>query len=210
MSLFLSRLQLNGLSRRAMAFVADPTFLHHSLYDLFKRESSGRILFRVDSNDAGPTVLIQSAIPPNWSELELNHADLLSVPASKEVEIAPNNGSALGFRLMARPMRVESTGKGNPRGPRRDLRKDDERLDWLHRKGESNGFRVRSCSLTIFSFGSIKSSVGFQAPGGSFTAVRFDGELVVTDAVKLREAVASGIGTQKAYGFGLLSLAPTR
>ena len=35
-----------------------------------------------------------------------------------------------------------------------------------------------------------------------------DGELIVTDAEKLRETVANGIGPQKAYGFGLLSLAP--
>jgi CRISPR system Cascade subunit CasE len=51
---------------------------------------------------------------------------------------------------------------------------------------------------------------GFRESGGAFTAVRFDGELGVTDAALLREAVANGIGTQKAFGFGLLSLAPVR
>lgn len=41
-------------------------------------------------------------------------------------------------------------------------------------------------------------------------AVRFDGVLIVTDAEKLRIAVCNGIGTQKAFGFGLLSIAPLR
>jgi len=41
-------------------------------------------------------------------------------------------------------------------------------------------------------------------------AVRFDGVLVVTDPHKLREAVANGIGQQKAFGFGLLSLARSK
>lgn len=45
---------------------------------------------------------------------------------------------------------------------------------------------------------------------GWLTAVQFDGVLVVTDPDKLREAVRNGIGPQKAFGFGLLSLAPLR
>jgi CRISPR system Cascade subunit CasE len=36
--------------------------------------------------------------------------------------------------------------------------------------------------------------------------VRFDGVLRVTDAARLVEAVRSGIGPAKAFGFGLLSL----
>jgi len=38
-------------------------------------------------------------------------------------------------------------------------------------------------------------------------AVQFDGRLRVTDPGALKEAVRSGIGSAKAYGFGLLSLA---
>ena len=38
--------------------------------------------------------------------------------------------------------------------------------------------------------------------------VRFDGTLQVTDARALARAVRDGIGPAKAFGFGLLSLAP--
>ena len=38
--------------------------------------------------------------------------------------------------------------------------------------------------------------------------VRFDGVLQVTDVGALVEAVRGGIGPAKAFGFGLLSLAP--
>ena len=41
----------------------------------------------------------------------------------------------------------------------------------------------------------------------TFASVLFDGELVVTDAELFRTALASGVGTSKAYGFGLLSIA---
>jgi CRISPR system Cascade subunit CasE len=101
---------------------------------------------------------------------------------------------------------VTSTGKGNPRGPRRDLRSDEERLEWIKRKGELSGFQVSTCGITVFSFRAVKSSVGFRAKSGSFAAAQFDGELIVTDEVLFKKAIESGIGTQKAYGFGLLSV----
>jgi len=43
-----------------------------------------------------------------------------------------------------------------------------------------------------------------------FGGVTFEGLLRVTDAGKLRDALARGIGPAKAYGFGLLSLGPPR
>lgn len=39
-------------------------------------------------------------------------------------------------------------------------------------------------------------------------AVRFDGLLRITDANAFRETLACGIGPGKAFGFGLLSVAP--
>ena len=185
---------------------ASPVKLHDELYGLFKRDTSGRILFRVDTDAGGPTVLLQSGSEPDWANLHLDSRDLRSKPESKGLELSPSVGTELTFRLLARPTRVSSTGKGNPRGPRRDLRTDDERLEWLHRKAELSGFRVTMCGLTMYTFPAVKSSVGYRAKGGTFSAVRFDGQLIVVDPVLLRTAVENGVGTQKAFGFGLLSL----
>ena len=41
----------------------------------------------------------------------------------------------------------------------------------------------------------------------TFGSVLFDGELEVNDANAFRAALRSGIGSGKAYGFGLLSIA---
>ena len=43
---------------------------------------------------------------------------------------------------------------------------------------------------------------------GEFLAVRFDGLLAVTDPALFRNTLQTGIGSAKAFGFGLLSLAP--
>ena len=143
---------------------------------------------------------------PNWGRLWLEDRDLRDAPATKPIALDVEPGTPLSFRLLARPARRTSTGKGNDPGPRRDLRTDEERLAWLHRKGEGRGFRVTTCGLTMMTFAAVHPGLSLRAKGGSFTAVRFDGELVVIDPDRLREAVAQGIGTQKAFGFGLLSL----
>jgi CRISPR system Cascade subunit CasE len=46
------------------------------------------------------------------------------------------------------------------------------------------------------------------AAHGTHSAVEFQGELTVTHPAQLRATVATGIGSAKAFGFGLLVLAP--
>ncbi|MCP4644356.1 MAG: type I-E CRISPR-associated protein Cas6/Cse3/CasE, partial [bacterium] len=42
----------------------------------------------------------------------------------------------------------------------------------------------------------------------TFGSVRFEGRLRVTEPEQFREILAAGMGSAKAYGFGLLSVAP--
>ena len=50
-----------------------------------------------------------------------------------------------------------------------------------------------------------ESSAGHRL---TFASVLFEGVLEVTDAERFRQALEQGIGSAKAYGFGLLSIAP--
>ncbi len=206
MSLFLSRVALSPYSPKAMALAGSPGELHRMVVALLDGREDSSFLFRVDPGERGPDLLIQSKTEPKWDRLGLEDRDLRDEPATKPLSFDVEPGTALSFRLLARPVRRTSTGKGNAPGPRRDLRTDEERLAWLHRKGDEGGFGVTMCGLTTMTFAAVHSGLSLRAKGGSFTAVRFDGELVVTDAEALQEAVAQGIGTQKAFGFGLLSL----
>lgn len=53
-----------------------------------------------------------------------------------------------------------------------------------------------------------KPVIGATALTLTFASARFDGVLVVTDAAAFRLALLHGIGTARAFGFGLLSLVP--
>lgn len=212
MSLYLSRVLTNSLSVQGMRLVESPERLHSFVCNLFvgDRVQSG-FLFRLDTTEAGPAILIQSQMPPDLSRVSLQRDALVQPPETKSLDFEPSVRDQFLFRLLTRPVKRASTGTGNKAGARHDLRTDEERLAWIRRKGELSGFRVLTCGLTIISFPAVHSGGRlFRDKGGSFDAVRFDGELAVTDPDKLREAVASGIGTQKAFGFGLLSVAPVR
>lgn len=225
MSLYLSRLCLNPLFAPALKLAANPELIHKKLLMTLPCQSkekplvahqpkTAEVLFRVDTSDSGPMLLIQSVDPPDWDALELAPRALREPPQTKRFEPSFAEGQRLSFRLLARPS-VRKSGdfgkKPNAKrksGPRNDCRNDEERLAWLRRKSGECGFAVESVGLTLLSFPAFKSAVPAREKGGSFTAVQFDGVLVVTDPDKLREAVRNGIGPQKAYGFGLLSLAP--
>jgi CRISPR system Cascade subunit CasE len=90
------------------------------------------------------------------------------------------------------------------KGKRRGLIDMDDILAWLARKAQVCGFEILSVGFERVYWYESRGGKHDKALGG----VQFDGILVVSDPDKLREAVRQGIGTQKAYGFGLLSLAP--
>ncbi len=107
-------------------------------------------------------------------------------------------------------------------GKRVDLRNEEEWWAWLRRKGESHGFRP----LAIHgSAGNRKAPGAAPAPSVpnaretlgtgnmpgrpeqgrrlTFASVLFEGVLKVTDRDAFLAALEQGIGSGKAYGFGL-------
>jgi CRISPR system Cascade subunit CasE len=113
-------------------------------------------------------------------------------------------GQLLAFRLRANPT-ARRTFDDKKR--RVGIYDEQEQLAWLKRKSEQGGFRLVSVRTTK------RDDVGGQIKRHGQThklklaAVRFDGFLQVTDPVRLRNVVRHGIGSGKALGFGLLSLA---
>jgi CRISPR system Cascade subunit CasE len=242
MNLYLSRLCLNPLFAPALRLAADPYELHRKLLDALPcgpkpkpltgdQPKTADLLFRVDTTDAGPVVLLQTNEQPDWDALELAPRALRCPPETKPYVLELTPGLRLSFRLLCQPAIRKSgqfgfkpNGKRKP-GPRRACRDDDQRMQWLHRKAGEGGFVTETVGLTLVEWGNTKR---LQAKGGDpietyeearkraassgdrqrLGAVRFDGILVVTAPDKFRLALRNGIGHAKAFGFGLLSLAP--
>jgi CRISPR system Cascade subunit CasE len=88
------------------------------------------------------------------------------------------------------------------------LYEEHQQIEWLERKGREAGFRVGT--LTVIPEGKVRDTI---RRNGSvveiqFLSTQFEGVLQVLDPDRLRCALAQGIGSAKAFGFGLLSVAP--
>jgi CRISPR system Cascade subunit CasE len=101
--------------------------------------------------------------------------------------------------------RLAIVEKGRKRG--RVIPLNGAEIDnWWTRRAQAAGLTViagRSETLDSVSGESRRGKV-------RHAITRFDGVAVVTDADAVREAVVTGIGRGKAFGCGMLSLAPAR
>ena len=86
------------------------------------------------------------------------------------------------------------------------LTKREDLVDWLKRKGEAGGFLVDVDSLRILS--GQREYFSKQGAKGLHASVDFEGVLKVTDSARFHEAFSRGVGPAKAFGFGLLIIAP--
>jgi CRISPR system Cascade subunit CasE len=183
---------------------------------------SQTVLWRLDGIRRGFVAYVQSSTKPDWSRLPADY--LVEAPQVRSLQpmfdaIAP--GRRFAFRLIGNPTRTvpqPDTKAANPdrrpHGRRVARRKPEEQLEWLIRKGEQHGFVIPSAHkgqpdvspspcLTLTS----RKRPGDKGPI-TLEPVRFDGHLIVTGADAFANALRLGIGHGKAYGCGLLSLAP--
>lgn len=209
MRLYLSRLSLNPANAQVRAELRSPYELHRTLSKAFATNTGGasdsgleRVLFRVE--EPGSTrsipVLVQSLTRPDWSRLTVP-GDYHAEPAAvKEFEPSFRPGQRLAFRLRANP-----TVKRN--GKRFGLYAAEEQAAWLKRKGAQGGFLPERFTALIEDRMLRMERRGERM---EFLAVRFDGVLRVLEPNSLLRVLAGGIGSAKAFGFGLLSLASLR
>jgi CRISPR system Cascade subunit CasE len=234
--MYLSRLYLNPRNRQVRDDLADRQELHRTVMSGFPRadgEARRRfsILYRLEVRRGTATLLVQSEAEPDWSNLKPGY--LGAPPACKRVDAAYEavaSGQTLRFRLHANP--TKRIPPANPRkrtGPRVELQREEDQLHWLRRKGEMGGFELLSVQAAP-ALQAGEGALGGEVPDVravsqakvigrrlrdhaghaklTFGSVLFDGELRVTDIERFREALRTGIGSGKAYGFGLLSIAP--
>jgi len=222
---YLTRLILNPRYHRVQHDLADCQRLHSTLLsgfpDLPGVEARARlgVLYRVEAPPSPLHILVQSAVAPAWSSLP--RAYVLAEPEIRRIDAsyaAIHDGQRLRFRLRANPtkrvLREETRGGKCWAGKRVNLVNEEDQLAWLGRKGEGGGFQLVSVQ-TSHGVPQVQATPRPRTRGDrdgrtlTFGSVQFDGVLSVTDADRFRHALTGGIGSGKAYGFGLLSVAAT-
>lgn len=228
--MILSRLALNPRSRDVVRDLADCQEMHRTILSAFPQASGPAraqfgVLFRIDyPQGRAPLLLVQSRERPDWSKLpRLYLARPFDIKDVSEAYASLKSDATLRFRLRANPTRRIDT-KSGPDGRRRngkrvELRTEAQQIEWLRRKGAAHGFEVLSVrasnDVPNVRVNDEGKSRGYRANGNAgdkspltFASVVFEGLLRVTDLGAFKAALEQGIGPAKAYGFGMLSIAP--
>jgi len=191
------------------------------------RGAHAGFLFRIDPQPGGQAVvLVQSAVKPDWEYAFHNAGHLLAAPPEvRSFDLHFTKGQSLRFRLVANPTRrlsghsLEADGqpiKEDWVGKRVPV-PTDQLFEWLARRVESAGFSVNKDSTTV-----QPGYLYFKKPRkqndepedeqkdeqSRLRSVRYDGVLKVADPARFHRTLVRGIGPGKAFGFGLLSVAP--
>jgi len=200
------------------------------------REQYG-LLYRVEQSRDGIAVLAQSTHAPDWARLPSGYllsAPAVKSLSPLYERLRPD--MELAFRLHANPTRRISDRNMQQsaqwRGKRVNLSRETDQLDWLRRKSEAGGFsllavRARPASLPESRLPSPRPELsvavipdtrvipgsavtGRRATTGKLTfgSVTLEGRLTITDLARFLVTLEQGVGSGKAYGFGLFSIAP--
>lgn len=191
---FLSRIAVDRKTAAQRRFM-DSYAWHQALWKAFPGQDERSFLFRIEDKASGFQVFLLSEVEPEaqeWGRWETK-------------PIAP---SFLGydryrFQLRANPT-VKRKRENRKNGTRTAIYGQEELAAWLERKAQQGGFSVEQLQI------GPPLNQPFRKSGrrGNHKRVDFEGILSVTDREQLTQTFSKGIGSAKAFGFGLLVLQP--
>ncbi|TVZ90486.1 type I-E CRISPR-associated protein Cas6/Cse3/CasE [Streptomyces sp. BK340] len=217
-ALWLTRIVPNAASREARRDLADAVGLHRRLMSVFPDQAGPDpraalgVLHRIEDAPAGPYILLQSGHQPDLSRLPEHYGHA----ATRQVGpllAALRSGAHINFRCTASPVRKPgATTRALYNLPAVVPLHGAHAEEWWLRQADTAGLKV----LTLHAQ-PLDSATGIRGQRGSgdqqrvrHARTRFDGTAVVIDPDLVRTKITEGIGRGKAYGCGLLTIAPCR
>lgn len=198
----------------ARNWIRNPYRIHQRLAMAFDARPEPRILHRVEgpirtSRGLRPRILVQSHLEPDWDAAFAN-APFLVIPHDIQVKTyrpSFQTGQRLRFTLRANPS-VKKKLQGRKNGTRLGIMSQQGKHAWFQRKASDNGFNPIHYHIIPEGLQHSRRSKLKDPNPHIHLAATFKGILEVMDPEKLANAIAYGIGPAKAFGFGLLSVAP--
>ncbi|WP_419702852.1 type I-E CRISPR-associated protein Cas6/Cse3/CasE [Promicromonospora sp. NFX87] len=226
--MYLTRCEINPVARGARKLLGSPQAMHAAVLAGFHAGSGdvGRVLWRVDQDRKHTWLYLVSAAEPDLTHL----IDQAGWPATQTWDTRDYGrtlarleaGQRWAFRLRANPTSNVRDGSGG-RGKRVAHVTVAQQMDWFVRRAPSFGIDVgKDEEPTVVLAGrgvdefrrrsdsSARGGASGRTPSwGQVTVAwaQFDGTLTVVDPDALRAVLTGGVGSAKAYGCGLLTLA---
>lgn len=211
--MFLTEIRLQDKDA-ARLFPANPYDWHKVVWSFFPDRAEREFLYRVDYNPRGVRLMLLSSVSPCVPFKQESYTF-----KCREIPESFFSHELYRFQVRVNPTkRIKTDARSGNRlekGMRVSLTDENELLLWLQRKGEQSGFSLPGLEesgdnvypLSVF----MESRLNFQKKGyrrAHHSSVQFSGVLQVVDPILFRKAFQHGIGSAKAFGFGLLMLQP--
>lgn len=221
--MYLTRFRVNTARRGAHKLLASPQAMHAAVLAGFARpqdhtRDGARTLWRLDQHtDRQTTLYIASPTAPDLTRL----VEQAGWPTTDTWETRPYTtflnalarGQIWAFRLTANPTRNGRKTAAAPDTQRFGAVTAEQQARWLTQRAPAHGFTIARqddghLNLSIHQ----RQTRTFNRTRGerpvTLTTATYDGVLHVEDPAGLRHVLATGIGHARAYGCGLLTLAP--
>ena len=213
--MFLSRMYLNPQRRKTVELLASPQKMHAAVMatspDL-PGGPEGRKLWRCDRDGQRVVLYVVSPDAPSFEHLQeqagWSQQETWKTRNYEQLLGQLTEGQRYAFRLTANPVHTvtDSQGKKTLYGHETP----EYQMGWLMERQERMGISIPVVDdlPLVRVVGGKKVSFRRQNSRVTIQYATYEGLLDVAEADALREVLCSGIGKAKAYGCGLMTLAP--
>lgn len=208
---YISRVEIDTNNRKKTSELTHLGAYHNWIEQCFPSEilegKRSRKLWRIDKLQGKNYLLIVSEYKPEFEELE--KYGVTGTGQSKRYDDfldGLKNGQELSFRLTANPVRfVKQDGK---RGKVYPHITEEYQLQYLEKRAEGLGFSLLENNYQIVE----RDFVLLKKKGGKkirLARVTYEGRLAISNIDIFREILVNGVGREKAYGFGMMTVVPS-
>ncbi|SNT32902.1 type I-E CRISPR-associated protein Cas6/Cse3/CasE [Actinacidiphila glaucinigra] len=234
--MYLTRFRVNTARQGARRLLSTPQAMHAAVLSSFPgllptNEQTPRVLWRLDHNATAEVLLyVVSPHRPDLTHLVEQAgwpaAAASGTPGWQTYAYTPflerlDKGSVWNFRLTANPVHYVRTKDDQATTKRTAHLTPKHQLQWLLQRQDTGGFRIlaKAQDKHLTEHGDEHQAIvrdqrsldfGKRGANGrvTLTTVTYDGRLEVTEPDALRRVLTAGMGKAKAYGCGLMTLAP--
>ncbi len=205
--MYLSKVAIDAKKYESMKALYNLERLHGMIESSFLGERK-RNLWRIDQQVGEDYLLLLSHTPPQTNTLPEQIGYKNSAWETKlynSLLERITEGSKWYFRLTANPTMSKAMEAGK-RGKVKAITILPMQREWLKKQGDRKGFLLQDKQFDVIQ--SEWRTIKKRGKEIQVLAVTFEGLLTVTNADVFCQTLTSGIGREKAYGMGLLTVVP--
>ncbi|MDF7668693.1 type I-E CRISPR-associated protein Cas6/Cse3/CasE [Lactobacillus sp. ESL0680] len=177
-------------------------WVEQSFPDEVESEDQEPHLWRIDRlMDKEYLIIVSQTKPDSSSLLEYGVSGTVDIEDYDEFLSKIKSDQVMQFRLAADPSFKSRDGKVEPAVTVKD------QVRWLLEQAEKNGFQVKIPELQIIS---RDWPIAFHQDSQRvrLSSVKFEGKLVVKNVNLFKRALTNGVGLEKTFGMGLMTVIP--